>query len=282
MSDNLSPPVFEVWPADTVIFYDDRFPPDPGSGIDERTAVNRVAIVVDEQGALFLDKGALGRQIVKRLPLDVLPKLRNVSFRRSVHVEHRDRIAKYFLTYVDKPAHFQAGMEALRSGNLQPLLDGKIFPERPSYGSDEGYEAAWRNLKRCLQPMDCICTVDLSSRLSRFIAWATHGPWSHIAVHVANGEIHESVTSGIRNAPIEMYKGRNHWVAAYRNIQASNRPLTGAQVEAIVSSTAFKRDAYNYRGAIKYGFKSFCGDHSHALVPNSIIYRGDFALIAHA
>src|SRR6267378_82702 len=45
----------EVNPGDIAIFYDDRFPPDPS---DDPLAppVNRVAVFVDESGALYLDK----------------------------------------------------------------------------------------------------------------------------------------------------------------------------------------------------------------------------------
>jgi hypothetical protein len=272
------PRAVELLPADIVLFYDDRFPRDPGSGSE----INSVAIVVDQQGALYVDRGAFRRRIVRRLPLHELAKLRNLDFRRSPTLEHRDRIAAYFLRHAHSPEHFEAGLRAFNLGNLHPLLDGSFFPERPTYNSDEQYEAAWQNLKAQLRPLDCIYTTDLSSRVSRFIAWATHGPWSHVAVHMDDGVIWESETSGIRSGPIEIYKGRNFWVAVYRNIQTLDQPRTGAEVEAVVASHPFRKDRYNYRGAIKYGFKSFCGDHSHGLVPNSIIYRGDSFLVAHA
>ena len=214
-----------VGAGDLIIFYDKRFPPDPGSGTDEVPATNRVAVVVDERGALFLGRGAL-RKRVEVLSLGPVSAEKNIQIRKSPFPQHANAIADYFKRHINKPAHFEAGLRALYFGNLQPLLTGSLFPIRPIYKTDDEYEVAWNHLKSNLKPMDAIFTVDTSNILSRFIAWSTHGPWSHVALHVDKGEIWESVLSGIRNVPIEAYKGRNYWVAAYRLIEAMENPVT--------------------------------------------------------
>lgn len=271
----------DVGPGDVIIFYDSRFPPDPGSGSADVPATNRVAIVVDERGALFLGRGVLGRK-VERLPLGAVMPEKNVRIRKSPYTQHANAIADYFKRHIHKPAHFEAGLRALYFGNLQPFLTGTLFPVRPSYKSDYDYDTAWNHLKTNLKPMDVVFTVDTNSMVSRFIAWATHGPWSHVAVHVNGGEIWESVLSGIRTVPIETYKGRRYWIAAYRLSAAIEKPITVEQAQVAVRSHPFKMNRYNYYGALKYGLKAFLQDHSHNLVPNSNIYQGNYVLIAQA
>lgn len=171
----------------------------------------------------------------------------------------------------------------MREENLQPLIAGNFFPDRPTYRTGDEYEAAWRRLKVSLEPADFIFTTDLNSRLSRFIAWSTDGAWSHAAIHVGRGAIWESVTSGIRrNGPIELYKGQRYWVAAYRHCDALKRPRTEEEVAAAVRAHRFKPNAYNYRGALNFGWRAFRGDHSHALTPNSTVLQGHLVLVAHA
>lgn len=271
--------VLEVQPADIVIFFDPRLPPDPGEG----PAVNRIAIVIDERGALSLFSDERGPRRVESIPLQSIPTLPNVQMRRGTQ-GHCDEIAAFFLTQVDRPTHFEAGLRALRCGNLQPLIAGGFFPRRPKYASDEQYEAAWKALRSSLQPADAIYTFDAESRISKFIAWATDGAWSHVAFHVGEGEIWESVTTGIRQGPIEIYKGRRYWVAAYRHIDAVTKPRTKEEISEAVAagSKRFRPNSYNYRGALKFGWKAFRGDHSHGLTPNSGILLGAFALVAQA
>lgn len=171
-------------------------------------------------------------------------------------------------------------MKALHAGNLPFLITGQIFPDPPVYRNDAEYLSAWDKLTARLLPLDTIFTRDNESKLSRFIAWSTHGPWSHVATHAANGEIWESVTGGIRNVSIDVYKGRRYRVGAYRHIELLDKPMTAERAIETVSSHRFRPNAYNYVQAIRYGARSFFGDHSHALVPNSMLYQGIYVLIA--
>jgi len=68
----------EVGAGDIIIFYDKRFPPDPGSGTSDVPATNRVAVVVDERGALFLGQGLLCRK-VETLPLGLIATEKNAQ-----------------------------------------------------------------------------------------------------------------------------------------------------------------------------------------------------------
>jgi len=267
-----------VRPADILIFYDKRFPADPDTGID-KVPLNRVAVVVGERGALSIGRGVFGRR-VELLPLQAIRTLPNLQIRRPTH-GYTDEVARYFRRHTHRPAHFEAGLRAVREENLEPLIAGEFFPDRPTYRTDDEYEAAWRRLTADLKPADFIFTTDLDSRLSRLIAWSTDGAWSHAAIYVGRGEIWESVTSGIRNGPIELYKGQRYWVGAYRHCNALKKPSTLEEVEAAVRSHQFRPNAYNCRGALKFGWKAFRGDHSHALTPNSTVLQGNLVLVAH-
>ena len=267
-------------PADLVVFYDKRFPADPGTGENGIPAVNRVAIVIDERGALFLGQGVIGRR-VERLPLQSIPTAPNAQIRRLTH-GYTDQVAQFFARHAHRPTHFEAGLRALLVENLQPLLAGTFFPSRPTYQTDYEYEAAWHHLVANLMPMDAIFTLDLHSRLSRFIAWATDGAWSHVATHIGDGEIWESVISGIRNAHVGIYKGQRYRVAAYRHYEVQKKPRSIEDARTAVRAIRFRPNAYNYRGALKFGWKAFRGDHGHGLTPNSGILQGIWILIAQA
>ena len=258
-------------PADILIFCDDssRKPVEEG--------VNQIAIVTDDAQALFLERGT-----VRRLDLRMIPQLKNLNARRGVEPEQARKVADYFTRHANRPAHFEAGLKALLVHNLQPLLAGDLFPERPIYENEMEYEQAWQSFKSTLRPSDCIFTACLSSPLSRTIAWATGGSWSHVASYVGGGEIAESTTSGLRRTSLDVYRGQQYWVANYRHIGSIDRPRmeeqTKQDVEAIFKQAV---QGYNYRKAFWYGVRAFLGDHSHALVPNSMIYQGLYSLIAH-
>jgi hypothetical protein len=78
-----------------------------------------------------------------------------------------------------------------------------------------------------------------------------------VALYIGDGEIHESVTSGVREVPLEIYKGRQYWVAAYRHIGAITNPRSVQKARASARSLPFRRDRYNYPGAIKFGLRAF-------------------------
>ena len=181
-------PKVGMGPGDLILFYDNHFPPDPGSGTKEEPAVYRVAVVVDERRALFLGRGLFGRR-VERLPFGLMSTENNVRLRGSPYVEHGDAIANYFKKEIHRPAHFEAGLGALFFNNLQPFITGQLFPTRPIYKTDDEYDAAWFHLKANLRPFDTIFFTNTSHMLSKFIALSTHGPWSHTVIHVNDGVI---------------------------------------------------------------------------------------------
>jgi hypothetical protein len=266
--------VIEVKACDIALFWDGR------SAIHPDPDLNQIAIIVGDY-ALALRRSAITRRRqVEEIALADLTSFRNLTLRSSTALFDRDRVAQFFITHRRDPEQFAAGLKAFRRENFQPLLAGSFFPTRPTYKSDSEYQDAWQHMVEQLRPMDTVFTTCHTSVLSKFIAWATHGPWSHVLTYVGNGEIHESITSGIRRGSIELYRSRANWVAAYRHTELENDPRT--YEEALAATEINWRPGYNYRKAIYYGARSFFGDHDHALVPNSIVYQGHMSLIAHA
>jgi hypothetical protein len=268
-----------VHPGDLAIFYDDRFPPDPS---DDPLAppVNRVAVFVDESGALYLDKRRW-KSKVRHISTADATALNNLQLRRFTKIEFASQIAVYFRTHRKNPSYFQAGLNAWINGNMQPFVECRLFPQRPFYIDDDAYNESWTIFAQSLKPGDAIYTVDTESYLSRLIAWATHGTWSHVAWYVGDGMISESTTSGIRTVPIEYYRHRRYWLGAYRHIELMEAAVSSEHCQSLVTSdTRFRRDRYNYPAAMYYGFRSFIGDHSHNLVPNSAMFQGHLIRVA--
>jgi hypothetical protein len=268
----------EVHPGDLALFYDDRFPPDPNDD-PLATPINRVAVVVDEGGALYLGKRGWVRT-VQHVPMARFSALRNLELRRFSQPEFGSQIAVYFRIYKNNPNYFEAGLKALHAGNMQPFVEGRLFPMRPFYPDEDTYNKRWEAFVNSLKPGDAVYTVDTESNISRFIAWATHGTWSHVAWYTGNGIIWESTTKGIRNISIDVYKHRRFFLGGYRHIDLMNTTLWSEDANRKASNHNFRENSYNYFGAIKYGLKSFVGDHSHNLVPNSAIFQGNLVRIA--
>ena len=81
----------------------------------------------------------------------------------------------------------------------------------------------------------------------------------------------------------DIYKRRTNWVAIYRFFDADKKNISseGMRVQSLWLERKFRK-GFNWKGASWYGLKSFCGIHSHALIPNSNIYMGNLKLIAQA
>jgi hypothetical protein len=266
--------ILELGPADiAVYFYRQCQRP-----VDE-TGCNQWAIVVDEHGALSRHQSR-----VIRVPWEALLKMPELHFRSNPYDGHRDRIARFFLDHVKLHDHFEAGEKALLQGNLQPFEWGRLFPSRPTYASDFEFDQAWRDVLEKARPMDTIFAAREDDIMSRLVVWTTQGPFSHVATYLGDGEIWESVTSGLRRGKLtDLYKSRRIWVAVYRHIQHTEREFSFDEAERIAADVAAKyKDGYNWFQAVRHGLMSFRGAHEDAEVPNSFLYRGSWVLIAQA
>lgn len=265
--------LFEVMAGDVVIFLDERLPHD-GEG-----DVNCVGVVVDERGAFYIDGTGFFRR-VRRVPLNELSFLRNLSLRRpEVDDRMRSLIERYFSKAIHSYPLFDAGMLHMHAQNWTLFERGTLFPSRPSYNSTVEHAVAWDEFIAKLQPWDAIFTRQLDSRLSGFIAWATHGPWSHVASYEGDGIVQEVVTSGYRRGSVDVYKSPRFWVAAYRHVE--HQKLVELPLPTYDDFRRRYKDGYSYIGALRHGVRAFGHNHTSALVPNSFIYCGRFALVDH-
>jgi hypothetical protein len=111
---NAGAPTFVVMPGDLVLFLDTRLPVSAGN------EANQVAVVVDEQGALYIGKGVIGRRI-RRIPLQELPSLPKVQLRRTKQAGYGDLIARYFLKHANQPSYLKRGYGLCIVTTISPL-----------------------------------------------------------------------------------------------------------------------------------------------------------------
>jgi len=256
-------------PVDVIIFYEKRSP----YPVDEKTGCNQWAFVVDDERALYV------RGLVRSIKLSKLYSLKNAIAIRRIPEPLAPYVARLLLKYRWRPSMFQVCVNHLQSNNYRPFIEGIFFPPDVSYSNDAEYETAWQRMIRMLEPRDAIFTYDRTSVMSKLIAWSTHGPFSHCAVYMGGGEISEVVTSGLRIAPIETYKGRKYRVAAYRHY--GRAPNSVEEMLDEIRATA-GRPGYNYFGAFRAGMTALVGKHHKTSAPNSLILWGFLTFIAQA
>ena len=257
-----------VGPGDVAIYFDNKCL----RPIDE-TGCNQWAIIVDETGGLTRRNSK-----VVHIPFQELLQMPHLQFRGNPHPDHGERISDFFLNHRRHHDLFEAGEKALLQGNLQPFEWGQIFPTRPEYKNDEEFEDAWKQLLIEARPMDVIFTARCKDPVSRIIARTTHGPFSHVASYLGNGQISESVTSGIRTGQLsDLYKDRSNWVAIYRHVDHLNTMFTFEEAQKITQGVTLDfRDGYNWYQAFRHGIMSFRGKHEESMAPNSWLYRGSW------
>jgi hypothetical protein len=254
-------------PADIIIFHEDG-----GLHETDSTGCNQWAFAVGDGRALYHSRGK-----VRSIDLATAYQLPNARLIRWKPVALGPYIVSYLVAHQNRPSHFLAGIRAMQNTNFEMFLRGELFPRSPIYESDEQYEQSWKSFISQLMPRDMIFTTQLDSLVSRFIAWATEGPFSHCALYLGNGEISEIVTSGNRIVDISVYKGRNYRVAAYRTFAPSPKKWKETVEEC---RAADGTPGYSYYGAISHGIRSFFRDHDNSFVPNSLIYQGSAGFIA--
>jgi hypothetical protein len=110
-------------------------------------------------------------------------------------------------------------------------------------------------MKSVLQRGDGIFVIDAESLASRIIAYLDQGTWSHVGTYGGNGQIVESITSGVVERSMEAYHHCRYRLGAYR--------LPGVTAEQIDTLISFARTqlggGYNYRGAITLGLRLALG-----------------------
>lgn len=264
----------ELSVGDVILYYDDR----SERPIDV-SGCNQWAIAVEDQIAIVNRPSGI---ICVRIE-DILRRP-HLNIRKNPYSSHAANISAYFIRNRRHRSLYEAGERSLLVGNLQIFENGSLFPQRPEYSSVDEFERAWSFLLSSSKPMDVIFTVRFDSLLSRFIAWATHGPFSHVALYVGEGEIFESVTSGLRRGGLtDLYKDRNNWVATYRHVQHLDRTFTHEEAKSIAEQTmASYRPGYNWLDAGRHGLRSFRGNHEQSKAPNSWLYQGSYQMVAQA
>jgi hypothetical protein len=170
---------------------------------------------------------------------------------------------------------FNMGMEALRDKKFS-FFDSPI--KRPILHplTAEEFETRWTGFLAHLQRGDLITTLDTQSILSRMIAAADHGVWSHIGMCTGNGRIAEAITSGVVERSVEAYHTPRYRLGIYRTKRSD-----ADKEYAIRYFSSQVGKSYDYRSVIKVGLKILLGIQRKEgeATPNDFALSPDIVLI---
>lgn len=131
----------------------------------------------------------------------------------------------------------------------------------------------WQELPDILQKLDTIQVFDGTSRNSRLIAAIDRGSWSHTAMYSGDGTVLESITSGVRERPLEVYRRPGIRIGVYR--------MTGAPTAEADKAISWARqrigNGYGWAQLGKKGFQTLLRLHPEPerfiASPNDLIVR---------
>jgi len=259
-------PIELVQPGHIILFLDDKTPMPPDS-----SGCNQVGVVLPNGKVLFFRRNRL-REI----------EVENVAKGAKKLISQREpsllqKIAEYFDTNKKNYFLFRLGMSAIREGKGEIFKSPNIMPVFDYNLSNDEYEKRWNNFLEILELGDFVFTFNKNSIISRFIARLDKGSWSHCGIYSDNGNILESIASGVTKRKIEVYKERYIHIGCYRFFNES----TAAAKKRVQIASSFIGISYNYKGAILLGIKMLLGIRllKQAPTPNGLIYTGAMYLV---
>jgi hypothetical protein len=187
------------------------------------------------------------------------------------------RVDAYFSKNFPDRDLFRLGINAL----MKP--DAKCFDHPVKLPIVDQIDEAERR-RRCEQLIgkascgDLLLTTDLSSPVSRFIAWMTNGPWSHAAICIGEGDLVEATTKGVVQRPLHIYDRPGIRLGLYRSPLKTDDTLEALKLRA-------RRElgkGYDYKAAFRAGWEKFFHVEGRKTghVPNDLALHPDQQLIA--
>ena len=156
---------------------------------------------------------------------------------------------------------FRLGLRAVQEANRLALCENQI-PPKLLYASAADRDNRWAELVASLECGDTIATMDSKSIISRAIARLDGGEWSHVAVHLQDGYLLETTTTGTHRSSIETYNHPSIHVGVYRRCVPLTDPErsrllnVGLAVQSGTRRMRFNPDRYWYIGAVMAGINS--------------------------
>lgn len=184
----------------------------------DKSECNQIGILIENNKILFCRK-RYGQKIIE---IDVNKiKATKMFIYPLPDKELSLKITNYFKINRKDHRRVKAGIRAMADRNFNFFDYPVIFPKLTKWHSEDEYERSWNNLVAQLQPADTVCTFNEKSIISKFISFIDKGPWSHIAIHIGNGEICEAIFCGLVKRRIDVYKNKNIHIGIYRKLDAS-------------------------------------------------------------
>jgi hypothetical protein len=188
-----------------------------------------------------------------------------------------DNIETFFTQNVDNPQLFFAGVNALKE--RPSYFDHPIKLPRLEPISPEEFEHRWAKLESILRPTDVINSIDTESRVSRLIARADSGTWSHTSGYLGNGLISEAIPPRVVVAPLHRLKHPRYRLGVYRPADSITPDQVRRYREFVLSQVG---QPYAYRKVATIGWRKLLHlwpRDTTQFTPNEMIIRYDIPLI---
>jgi hypothetical protein len=132
----------------------------------------------------------------------------------------------------------------------------------------------WNRLLSEIKTGDLLFTFNSASWISKLISRVDRGPWSHCAMYVGGGLLHEAIITGVCVRPIDVYFGPDFRVGLYR------LPLPDGAEKVLERAKWQIGDKYSYRKAILCGLQKMFGFRRTVPSPNDMLMIPEIELVA--
>jgi hypothetical protein len=171
-------------------------------------------------------------------------------------VPEQENVDRFFIENRENADLFFQGMLAILSRRFSIFANPIKLPLLKPLSTTE-YENRWQQFVELLQPADLILTLDTQSTLSKVIAAADHGVWSHVAGYVGGGQIIEAIAAGVVERSIDVYHTGFHRLGLYRPVGPGD---VSKYISASRSQVGKERD-----GEFEYRVKSVNEPHERVV-----------------
>jgi len=231
-------------------------------------AENKVGYVTNEDVVIYPYYFRLRRVSLAKVP-------RSCRLLKTTSRPIDSNVEKFFTQNHDNFWMFSVGVKALDpNGEYPNFFDVPVKLPLPDHRSEEEFYKRWNTLMDILQRGDFVFTADSASRISRLICWGDQGPWSHVAMYIGDGIVHEAIPPRVSERPIDVYRNPRFRLGLYRL-----KGITAADAEELI---AFSRRRlglpYGFLKALRLGLWKLIGGrpgkgHDAFLVsPNDMTY----------
>lgn len=266
MKEDTIPDVSQILPGHFILFEDKKYKEPLGA-----IGANQTGVLLQHSRVLFCRNNRMINVPYKK----IAPYIKVI-----VAHENKDllpAIARYFEANKKNHYLFILGLEALKSNKHEKIINATVLPILKPFPSSKQYEDRWLDVISKAEKGDLIFTFNTRSLISRIISKFEKGLWSHTAIYCGDGKIIESISKGVVERDIEVYKKKYIHIGIYRLFDVSEEEVNTAMIRAKYQ----KGCKYNFKGVLRLGIKTLLGmDITNEIpTPTGLIYSGELYLV---